>query len=557
MAAVPRGQDIHPLVDNPFTRHRVGMLAVLPPLIWPIQAALLAWIVGEVVAERDPPWLAIPGFLALACLRAPLDWLSMRHAQDAARGLVTDLRRRLIAAAAGRCVGGQDGTNAAEIASLMAEKATLVAVWAERVLPIQARVTVVPLVILLLVATQSWTAALALAVTGPVIPLFMALIGYGARAVARAQLVETGALNRLLIDRIAALADIRLLGAERLAMQDLGTRSTSLRERTMKVLGLAFLSSTVLEFMAALGVAMVAVQMGLSLLGLISWGGWGGQIGAFGAIFVLLITPDFYQPLRDLASVWHDRAGAEAALAEYRAEIQRNQAPIPGLSAPAAPAPGAPLEWRNIVLEPRPGLHVAMPDGRVAAGEAVALVAPSGAGKSSLLLALAGLSPVAAGTVSLGGLPMTGENAARIRAGLGWIPQIPRFPSGSLRRFLTGGTAVPAESLADALRRARADGIIRALPQGLDTRLGETGGGVSGGEARRLLIARALLHPPAVLLADEPTADLDPETAAAVVDALLALRRQGTALLVATHAPAMVAALDRRIEMGALTEVAE
>lgn len=556
MAAVPRGQPFDPPIETSFARRRVGMVAVLAPLIWPGQAALLAWIISDMIAGRDLPWHAIPAFLALACLRAPLDWLSMRHAQAAARTLVASLRHRLIAATVARCPGGQDGTNAAEIASLLGEKATLVAVWAERVVPIQARVMVVPLAILLLVASQSWTAALALALTGPAIPLFMALIGYGARAVARAQLVETGALNRLLIDRVAALTDIRLLGAGGLAMQDLAARSASLRERTMKVLGLAFLSSTVLEFMAALGVAMVAVQMGLSLLGLVSWGGWGGPISPFGAVFVLLITPDFYQPLRDLASVWHDRAGAEAALAEYRAEIGRDLPAIPGLwTAPGRMADG-PLDWRDLVLEPCPGLRIPVADGRIAAREAVALVAPSGAGKSSLLLALCGLAPVASGTIRMGGLPLADDTAAGIRAALGWIPQSPRFPSGSLRQFLTGGDDVPAERLAQVLRQVRAEGIVAALPDGLDTRLGETGGGVSGGEARRLLIARALLRPPRILLADEPTADLDADTAAAVAQALLALRRQGTGVLVATHAPALVAAMDRRLDLQAAMELA-
>ncbi len=556
MAAVPRGQPLDPFVETGVARRRVGMVAVLAPLVWPGQAALLAWIISDMIAGRDLPWQAIPAFLALACLRAPLDWLSMRHAQAAARTLVAGLRHRLIAATVTRCPGGQDGTNAAEIASLLAEKATLVAVWAERVVPIQARVMVVPLAILLLVASQSWTAALALALTGPAIPLFMALIGYGARAVARAQLVETGALNRLLIDRVAALTDIRLLGAEGLAIQDLAARSASLRERTMKVLGLAFLSSTVLEFMAALGVAMVAVQMGLSLLGLVSWGGWGGPISPFGAIFVLLITPDFYQPLRDLASVWHDRAGAEAALAEYRAEIGRDLPAIPGLWAAPGRLADAPLDWHDLVLEPCPGLRIPVADGRIAAGEAVVLVAPSGAGKSSLLLALCGLAPVASGTIRMGGLTLGDDTAAGIRAALGWIPQSPRFPSTSLRQFLTGGGDVPDERLAEILCQVRAEGIVAALPQGLDTRLGETGGGVSGGEARRLLIARALLHPPRILLADEPTADLDADTAAAVVQALLALRRRGTGVLVATHAPALVAAMDRRLDLQAAMELA-
>lgn len=534
---------------------RAASLSLIAPLLWPVQAFALAWGVSALIDGQALPLWVAPVFLLVSVLRALGEARAQAAGQQTARDLVAGERARLIARAVRRAPSGA-GEDAAALASLMGEKIALLGPWAERFLPASMRTRVLPFVILALVATQSWSAALALLITGPLIPLFMALIGYAAQAVATQQLVETGALNRLLIDRIAALGDIRLLGAGARAEGDLAKRSSTLREGTMKVLGLAFLSSTVLEFMAALGVALIAVQLGLSLLGLVSWGGWGGVITPFGAVFVLLIAPDFYQPLRDLAAAWHDRAAAQAVLAELAAEAKTTLpeivGPVDGIAAEgqALPPLSPPLVWQGLAVEIAPGRRLDLPDGRLEPGAAIALVAPSGAGKSTLLAVLAGLRPHAAGQISLGGVVLDESSAPRIRAALGWLPQQPRFPATSLGRWLTGGQPVAPERLTAVLQAARAEGVVAALPQGLNTRLGETGGGVSGGEARRLMIARALLNPPAVLLADEPTADLDPASAAAVTAALLALRDEGVALLVATHDPALAAALDGTIRWG-------
>ncbi len=508
---------------------------------------MLAYAIAAMIEGTGLPLWAAPAFALLALLRAGADYLAQSRVQAAARALVSSRRRQLLALISRRAPAGA-AEDAAGLASLIGEKIALIGPWAERFIPALIRVRLLPFVILIAVASQSWTAALALAFTGPLIPLFMVLIGYAAQAVSQAQLIETGALSRLLVDRIAALSDIRLLGAGAQAESDLALRAGSLRERTMKVLRLAFLSSTVLEFMAALGVAMVALQTGLSLLGLVSWGGWGGQISTFGGIFILLLAPDFYQPLRDLAAGWHDRASAEAVFAELKAEENRDIPEYLGAaSAPAALALTAPLEWHGLVVAPGGTRQITLPDGGLGPGESLALVAPSGAGKSTLLAALAGLYPPAAGEIRLGGVTLDHDSAAQIRQSLGWLPQVPRFPAMTLGRWL--GDA-PAETIATALRLARADGVVAGLPMGLMTRLGERGGGVSGGEARRLMIARALIARPAVLLADEPTADLDRDTAAQVTEALLALRDQGTALLVATHDPALAEAMGRQIRFG-------
>lgn len=532
---------------------RASALSVLASLIWPLQAALVAAALGGLVAPTGlslPPLWAAFGFLALAGLRAGLDTLAQAAAQRAARDLVAQTRDRLLAAACLQRAGGA-ALSPAELAALVAEKAATLGPWASRYAPAMARTRWVPLVLLALAATQSWAAALILLIAGPLIPLFMALVGMAAEAASRDQMAEIGALNRLAIDRIAAITDLRLLGAGARAQDDLARASDDLRSRTMAVLRIAFLSSTVLELFSALGVALVAVFVGFSLLGEIGFGTWGGQMTPAQGVFLLMIAPEFFQPLRDLAAAWHDRAAALAVASELTgAEAAMAEAgQILGHGAPARPLPAAPLHWHGLRLSPGPGAPARpFPDGHIAPGEAVALTGPSGVGKTTLLTALAGLARPAAGQICWGDTALDDSSAEAIRAGLAWVPQSPRFPDAPLAEAIALGR--PGD-LGAALAAARAEGIVAALPDGLQTRLGDLGGGVSGGEARRLAVARAHLRHPHLVLADEPTADLDAMTAQAVTEGLLALRAQGAALLIATHDPALIAALDREIALPA------
>ncbi len=515
-------------------------------LVWVAQAAVIAAAVSAMMGRDGLP-LPVAALLvvALAALRAGAEAAALRLTQQLSAAVRQTLRRRLLSHALRLSPGGAAEDQGA-LAGLMAEGIAQIGPWVERFRPARLRSMVLSPVILMLVLWQSWAAALALLLTGPLIPVFMALVGWAAEAASRRHLVEQGAVNRVLIDRIAALADLRLLGVEGRAAADLARRAEDLRDKTMAVLRLAFLSSAVLEFFAALGVALVAVQVGLSLLGLIGWGGWGAGLTPFGGIFVLLIAPDFYQPLRDLAAAWHDRAAAEAAAGEIDARLA-HQDTILGSGGDALPGAAATLAWSGVHLE-RGARRLVLPDGVLHPGEAVALSGPSGSGKTTWLLALAGLVAVP-GDIRLGDLLLSPATADALRASMALIPQHPRFPDLPLEDWL--GPADPVLRQA-ALRAARAGEVVAALPRGLATRLGETGGGVSGGEARRLMVARALLARPAILLADEPTADLDPASAAAVTDALLALRAQGTALLVATHDEALMARMDRVIRLEGL-----
>jgi len=523
---------------------RSARLSVLANLIWPAQAALIALALGGLLTgDEVSAWLLVGGFVALGGVRAFLSFIADGIAGNAAMHVVRAARAHIVACEARR---GDDSAfgGAGSIAALAGEKLDLLVPYLTRYAPARARVMVVPLVILGFALWQSWAVALVLLISGPLIPLFMTLVGMAAAEASRRQMAEIGTLNDLLVERLSALVDIRLLGASEAVLEGFAAQAGDLRTRTMAVLRVAFLSSTVLELFSAIGVAMVAVYVGFSLLEAISFGTWGGALSAQAGIFLLLLAPEFYQPMRDLSAAWHDKAAADAVLADLKAWEASQTAWLLGLGGTATPLSGpASLSLRGCVL---PG-GLALPDITVQPGESVALVGPSGAGKTSALRVMAGLLVPLSGEVTVAGKPLSDSTADSWRARIGWMPQAPHFLNASLRRNLTLGRS---GDLQRALDQAAITDVVNALPQGLNTRLGETGGGLSGGEARRLTLARAIYATPDVILADEPTADLDAATAKAVTAGLMAQVAHGATLVISTHDAALAAQMDRVIQIG-------
>ncbi|RYY85788.1 MAG: ATP-binding cassette domain-containing protein, partial [Comamonadaceae bacterium] len=386
---------------------------------------------------------------------------------------------------------------------------------------------------------------------------FMAIIGWRAQAASEAQMLEQGGMNAFLLDRLRGLATLRALGALDATAVRLGDAADALRRRTMAVLRIAFLSSAVLELFSALGVAMVAAYIGFHLLGTLAFGAWGQQLNLGQGLFVLLLAPAFFEPLRELSAVWHDRAAGQAALQAL------DRLGVRSMALPGAGATGAigVVETSGDVPPPSVSvqrLHFAHPEAaplfegfdlRVAAGEHIALTGASGAGKTALLSLLAGLQPAAGGDIVIGGVPLNDRTVAALRQRIGWMGQRPHVFAASVERNVALGRAgVDTPRVAAAMRFAQLGAVAQAHP---GAALGEGGSGLSGGEAVRLALARLAVQPHAdLLLVDEPTAHLDSETATRVTDALMVLA-EGRTLIVATHDPVLAARMDRVVSLDA------
>ena len=531
----------------------------LSPLLWLVQAAALAR--GITHLQAGMPWhalLAPAAWVVLAAVaQAWLNAWSERRLFDAARAQLSLWRQQVAHTLAARSPLDRHRPHAGTAASVLAEQAESILPWLTRYSSAQWRVVIVPPLLLLPVAWFSWAAAAVLLLAAPLIPLFMAIVGWRAQQASEQQWVQLGQMNAYLLDRLRGLPTLRALGSVDSSARRLRDSVEDLRQRTMRVLRIAFLSSAVLELFAALGVAMVAAYIGFHLLGHLNFGTWGQHLSLGQGLFVLLLAPAFFEPLRDLAAAWHDRAAGLAAMDALK-QLSADGLPLPD-AAPhhqtrlaATPSSAGPpsvhLQDLELAFDTHPpvlqNFHL-----QVAPGEHVAVVGSSGSGKTVLLALLAGLLAPDAGRIEIGGMPMTATTAASLRARMAWMGQHPHVFHGPLPRNVTlGRDGISAAQLQQAIEQAHLGALLQSRP---GIWLGEGGIGLSGGESARLALARLAVTPHAdLLLLDEPTAHLDRDTAALVMDTIVQLA-QGRTLIVATHDPALIARMDRAVQISA------
>ncbi|MDH2238869.1 thiol reductant ABC exporter subunit CydD [Pigmentiphaga sp. GD03639] len=527
-------------------------------LTWLAQAGILAAAVQRMAADPGDVaagLVSAAAFLLAGALRAACDAWGTRLSFQVARSRLSALRAAAVDALASGSPLDKRRPAAGHAASVLAEQADAALPYLARYPAIQLKILVVPLAILAAVAPLSWVAALVLLASAPLIPVFMALVGWRAQRASQAHLAEMGTLNAFLLDRLRGLATLRALDAVDATTGRLAYVAQTLHTRTMAVLRIAFLSSAVLELFSAIGVAMVAVYVGFHLLGTLPFGTWGSPLSLGQGLFVLLLAPSFFEPLRDLSTAWHDRAAGRAALEALRAlaaaptKLVGGILPLPSPDdAPARrPPPAVELvQLRFAHADSAPPVIDGL-DLRVAPGERVAIVGPSGAGKSTLLALIAGLVPAQSGAVLIDGVALDDQNAPRLRARMAWIGQKPHVFAGTLAANVAlGRPDVDPRAVDRALRAATLE-LLAGREAGRP--LGEAGTGLSGGECLRLAMARAVAAPGSDLwLADEPTAHLDAATARELTRRLLA-QSAGKTLIVATHDPELASRMDRVIDL--------
>lgn len=511
------------------------------------QAMLIAEVVvgafqhGHSASELRTPLVLL---VAVAIGRAVVSWLTELAAHRASAAVKSELRGRLLERAAALGPGWLSGQRTGSLVALATRGVDALDDYFSRYLPQLGLAVVVPVAVLARIVTEDWVSAAIIVVTLPLIPVFMALIGWATRSQMDRQWRLLSRLSGHFLDVVAGLPTLKVFGRAKAQAESIRRITGEYRQATMRTLRIAFLSSFALELLATISVALVAVTIGMRLVH--------GDMDLYVGLVILVLAPEAYLPLRQVGAQYHAAAEGLAAAEEIFSVLET---PVPTTGSLVAPEGEIGFDGVTVRYPGRSGDAVSDVSFVVEPGETVALVGPSGVGKSTLLNVLLGFVEPVAGRVRIGGVDLAAADVEEWRSRVAWVPQRPHLYAGSIAENVRLARLDADDA---AVRRALADAgaleFVDALPDGVGTVLGEDGSGLSAGQRQRLALARAFLADRPVLLLDEPTASLDGATEAEVVAAVRRLAVGRTVLLV-VHRPALLEVADRVVRLEAAASV--
>ena len=523
-------------------------LGVLSALLIVAQAWLLADIVasaflgGKGLAQLRAPLIVL---LFVVFARAVVAWGAELAAARSSARAKSQLRGALLERVATLGLDSSREQRTGELAILVSRGIDALDGYFSLYLPQLFLAVIVPLVVLAVVVSQDWISAAIIAVTIPLIPLFMALVGATTRERMDAQFNTLERLAGHFLDVVSGLPTLKVFGRARAQAASIREITERYRIAAMSTLRVTFLSSLILELVATISVALVAVAIGLRLLD--------GHLGLKAALFVLVLAPEAYLPLRQLGANYHASAEGMAAAEQVFAVLESPQAPRGRRTSVPDPAiTGLSVEELRVTYAGRsePAL-----DGvtlTVEPGEVLAIGGPSGCGKSTLLNVLLGLVTPQRGSVHVGDVNLADLDMEAWRSQLAWVPQRPHlFASSIAENIRLGRSNASSAEVQVAISAAGLDDVVANLPRGIETMLGDRGAGLSAGERQRIALARAFLRDAPLLLLDEPTASLDGQTEDEVLDAVSRLS-QGRTVVLVSHRPTLFALADRVLSLDRL-----
>jgi ATP-binding cassette subfamily C protein CydCD len=522
------------------------------------QAVAQVFLSGATLPTLRPVLIAL---LLVASARAGAMWGGESAAARVAAGVKTHLRVRLFAhlqalgPAYTHSAVGAEGERGGELTNTVVEGIEALDAYFSQYLPQLALAALVPLTVLVFVFPLDAISGLVLLLTAPLIPVFMALIGTLAEGLTRRQWTTLSRLSAHFLDTLQGLTTLKLFGRSREQVEVIAEMSERFREATMDVLRVSFLSALVLELVATLSTAMVAVEIGLRLLY--------GHLSFAQAFFVLILAPEFYLPLRLLGLRFHAATAGVSAARRIFAILDtpsgaRAEGPITGehgderavpASPPVAIHSGVPptLHFENVSYTYPGRLRPALESlcFEISPGQKVALVGSSGAGKSTIAQLLLRFVEPSAGGITADGVPLDAWSRAGWRASVAWVPQNPYLFYGTVAENISlGRPDAGPEQVEAAARQAHIHEFVRALPEGYATLIGERGARLSGGEAQRIALARAFLKDAPLVILDEATANLDPQHEALIQDSMRHLLTGRSAIII-THRLSTIAQADK------------
>lgn len=539
-------------------------LGFLSSLFLIAQAALLADILHQLIIEQVDKYELISHFvaiLAIVAIRAACSWGREIAGYRCGEYVRVHIRQLVMNKLQELGPAYIKGKPAGTWATLLLEQVEDMQDFFSRYLPQMSLSVLIPFAILIVVFPQNWAAGLVFLLTAPLVPLFMALVGMGAADANRRNFKALQRLSGHFYDRLQSMTTIRLFNKTAQETEHLHGASEIFRKRTMEVLRLAFLSSAVLEFFTSISIAIVAVYFGFTFIGELDFGHYGTTVTLFTGLFILILAPEFYQPLRDLGTFYHAKAqavGAAESLVEFLNTDTNAQT---NGTKKVSDSTTLDIQVTDLVVTTHDDKTLLGPISfHLFEGSQTALVGPSGAGKTSLINAILGFLPYQ-GSIKINGIELSELDKKQWYQDINWVGQNPTLVHGTIEENITlGKQEITKEQLDSASKQAFANEFIDDL--GYQHAISDRSGGLSVGQAQRLALARALLQQGRLWILDEPTASLDAKSERLVMKSLNEATQGLTTLMIShrldqLHAMNTILVMDKGqvVQSGSFDEI--
>ncbi|PTL39180.1 thiol reductant ABC exporter subunit CydD [Alkalicoccus saliphilus] len=514
--------------QNKKSRYLLMLVSTAVGLTIVAQAYFIVAVVDQIFlqgASVSDIYVELAGVMGALGLRAALQYVNNRTGEKMAAEVKQEFRRKLLKKYTENPVQASAEGRSGSKVSVMLDAVDELDAYFSHYYVVMMQSSLVPLILLGAVFYMNWVSGLILLITAPFIPIMMIVIGKNTQKKSEEQMEKLNAFSGKFLDILQGLSTLKLFGRARKQEIEIEKSSLNYRDATMSVLKIAFLSSLMLEFISMLSVSIVALEVGLRLVIY-------DQLSFFTAFFVLILVPEFFASLKEMGSAFHSGRGSMAAADRIYAELDKEEQPVTWgeKEAPAVPS----VTFKETRFQYDTDRFALGPlDAHLEAGTHTAVIGRSGSGKSTLLQLISGLMP-AEGEILVNGTPMTEIKEASWYDQLAYVTQKPYLFSGTLREnVVLGKPDVSKEELETAVEKAGLKEVASALPNGLDTMVGEGGRGLSGGEKQRVALARAFIKKPGLLLFDEPTTGLDVKTEQLLQRGMKELSENATVLTVA------------------------